>query len=36
VSAESIMNIKFTLADRFDNLFEGRHDCWWTLFNSLE
>ena len=27
VPAESIMNITFTLADRFDNLFEGRHDC---------
>ena len=38
VPAESIMNITFTLADRFDNLFEGRHDCvdkpYLTLLNN--
>ena len=40
VPAESTMNISFTLADKFNNLFEDRNDCvdvpYLTLYNNGE
>ena len=40
VNVDTTLNISFTLADKFNNLFEGRHDCvdepYLTLLNNEE